>query len=265
MTYSGMHRQSREKLSLILSSAGKVVTIEDASRALSCDRITARNFLSRMHRSGWLKMITHGVYAPVDLSSDDAQYTEEDPYSIGTVLFKKCYIGAWSAANHWGLTDQLFLNTWVFTTQKVRKRHVKKGANNFCLFHVAEKDVFGTITEWIGPQKILISDVHRTLIDFTNHVDFLGLQSLIDVFDAYLLLPNCQLETVYDYISRLGNRALFKKLGFLISLRRPDQGDLWHRFQISISKGPSFLASQTKCDVYLKEWNMYVPQFMVTQ
>ena len=32
----------------------------------------------------------------------------------------ECYIGGWSACEHWSLTDQLFLTTVVVTTRRVR-------------------------------------------------------------------------------------------------------------------------------------------------
>lgn len=65
---------------------------------------------------GWPRRVRRGLYLvlPLEAQSDRA-ITVEDPWILADELFSPCYIGGWSAAQHWGLTEQIFRSVFVVT------------------------------------------------------------------------------------------------------------------------------------------------------
>ena len=56
---------ARARLSAVLQTARELVTIEDAIKALAVDRHAATKILSRWQQQGWLKRVGRGIYAPI--------------------------------------------------------------------------------------------------------------------------------------------------------------------------------------------------------
>jgi len=55
----------------------------------------------------------------------------EDAWAVADRLFAPCYIGGWSAAQHWGFTEQLFRTTLVVTARRPRARKVEARGSVF--------------------------------------------------------------------------------------------------------------------------------------
>ena len=76
-------------------------------------------------------------------------------------LFGQCYIGGWTAAHHWELTEQLFNETFVFTTRRVIEKRVTAQGAVFLLHHIPAKRLFGLKTLWRGSAKVSRSPTPR--------------------------------------------------------------------------------------------------------
>src|SRR5581483_12233237 len=98
-----------------------------------------------------------------ELSS--SEQVVEDPWMLVPSLFGKSYIGGWTAAHHWDLTEQLFNETFVFTTHRFQgKKKTAQGAT-FVLHRTPPTRFFGLKSLWRGPTKVSVSDPARTLVD----------------------------------------------------------------------------------------------------
>lgn len=100
---------------------------------------------------------------PLDLAGSEQVIA--DPWVLVPTLFGQCYIGGWSAAHHWELTEQLFNETFVFTRRRVTLKHVTVQGAAFLLHNTKPKRLFGLKTLWRGSAKVSISDPTRTLVD----------------------------------------------------------------------------------------------------
>src|SRR5215469_4375326 len=98
----------RARLATVLRGAHEVVTIDIASQALGIERRPAAKLLSRWKQQGWLRRIGHGLYVPVPLDLANSEQVLTDPWVLAPSLFNPGYIGGWTAAHHWELTEQLF-------------------------------------------------------------------------------------------------------------------------------------------------------------
>jgi len=147
MNYQGLHSKKRKILATILASGKKVITTDATVNLLGWDRKKARELLFSLNHAGWIKSIKRGIYIPVPLESDDPSLADEHSFVLATYLYKDCYIGGWSAASFWNLTDQLFLKTWLITKSPVRKKEEIRGSHIYSLKHVPSSYFYGLYIE----------------------------------------------------------------------------------------------------------------------
>src|SRR5579864_2578424 len=155
----------RARLGAVLRAAKEVVSVDVTSETLGIERRAAAKLLSRWQDQGWLRRIGHGLYVPVPLDLAGSEQVIADPWVLVPTLFNQCYIGGWTAAHHWELTEQLFNETLVFTTRRVTEKRVTAQGVAFRLQTIKAKRIFGLKTLWRGSTKVSISDPARTLVD----------------------------------------------------------------------------------------------------
>ena len=78
-----------------------------------------RACLAEKRATGHLKRIKRGIYLPVSHKALTPEEAYADPWSILPAVFPQSYIGGWSAANFWQLTEQIFNTTCVLTPTPV--------------------------------------------------------------------------------------------------------------------------------------------------
>jgi predicted transcriptional regulator of viral defense system len=114
----------RARLGAVLRASKEVVSIDVTSQTLGIERRAAAKLLSRWKQQGWLRRIRHGLYVPVPLDLAGSEQVIADPWVLVPTLFNECYIGGWTAAHHWELTEQLFNETLVFTARRFTEKRV---------------------------------------------------------------------------------------------------------------------------------------------
>ena len=114
--------QDRRRLAEVLQASKGTVDVADAAEALDLSRKEAATLLARWARAGRLSRVRRGLYVPVPIEATSPDVPLDDPWIVASRLFSPCYIGGWSAAEHWDLTEQLFRSVLVLTTQRPRNR-----------------------------------------------------------------------------------------------------------------------------------------------
>lgn len=152
----------------------------------------------------------------VPLEATDPAQWREDPWSVAAKTFAASYIGGWSACEHWGLTEQIFREIVVFTTRRVRYRQQDIQGTPFRLVVIPPKKLFGTKTVWRGKTRIEVSDASRTVLDILDSPELGGgIRHVADVLATYFESENRNDDLLMTYAERLGNRAVYKRLGYL--------------------------------------------------
>ncbi len=105
--------------------------------------VDAAKMLARWAKKGWLSRVRRGIYVPIPLESRTTDVPLEEPWIIAERLFAPCYIGGWSAAEYWNLTEQIFRTVVVMTLQKPRDRPPNIKGTNFLIRTVSENALFG--------------------------------------------------------------------------------------------------------------------------
>jgi predicted transcriptional regulator of viral defense system len=81
------------------------VGVSAAAEKLGLDRRAAAMKLGALARRGWLLRARRGLYLVLPLEAEPGKpMMVEDHWILAREAFSPCYIGGWSAAEHWGLT-----------------------------------------------------------------------------------------------------------------------------------------------------------------
>lgn len=257
---AGLSRDSREKLARILRGAQDTVTVEQAALSLGVPRKEAARKLAQWARQGWLSRVRRGLYVPVPLESRTADVVPEDPWIIAERLFIPCYIGGWSAAEHWDLTEQIFRSIMVMTTRKPRDRKPVVKGTTFVLRTIPAEALFGTKPVWRGSVKMSVSDPSRTILDLLNDPCLGGgLRPTVDVLRAYLKSQSKNFPLLVSYAERLGNGAVYKRLGFLLERFAPTESPTIEICRSRISAGNAKLDPSLPAERLVTKWRLWIP------
>jgi len=252
--------QGRAQLVRVLSAAGDVIHVDDVVGTLQLDRTAAAQRLSRWTEQGWLRRVGRGAYVAASIDTLGVDRVLDDLWVLVPALFAPAYIGGRTAAEHWDLTEQIFKDILVMTTQAVRQKRQERHGALFSLKHVDERKLFGTKSVWRHQTRVPVSDVHRTIIDMLDDPAVGGgIQHVADCLAAYLRRSDRDDEKLIEYAARLGNGAVFKRLGFLAE-RLPDGIDLARLCERHLSGGHAKLDPAQDGPRVVTKWRLRVPQ-----
>lgn len=250
---------SRARLGAVLRASKAVVSVDVASETLGIDRRAAAKLLSRWKEQGWLRRIGHGLYVPVPLDLAESQQVVADPWMLVPALFGECYIGGWTAAHHWELTEQLFNETLVFTTRRFNEKRVTAQGVAFRLYSTKATRLFGLKTLWRGTTKISISDSARTLVDMIAAPEVGGgIDHVADCVSTYLGSKGADRDLLIRYAEQFDNGVIFKRLGFLAETRLRDK-KLAEECRSRLTHGYARLDPALSSQKLATAWRLWVP------
>jgi predicted transcriptional regulator of viral defense system len=251
--------QGRRQLVRLINEAGDVIHIADAAKSLDLSRTDAAKRLSRWTEQGWLHRVGSGAYVPVPLESLGATRVLDDPWILVPAIYAPCYIGGRTAAEHWNLTEQIFKDVVVITAQPLRRRKQERHGAGFTLKHIGAEKLFGTKSVWRHSSKVPVSDVHRTIVDILDDPALGGgIQHVSECLAAYLRRPDRDDRQLIQYADRLGNGAVFKRLGFLAE-RHPTGEELAAACHAKLSGGYAKLDPALQCPHTIAKWRLRIP------
>ena len=150
---AGISQRNRAYLEELHRRAHGAFDVSEASRILGVDREEAGQLLGYLARRGWLSRVRRGLYVAVPLDARHSGEWIEDPWVVADRLFSPCYIGGWSACEHWDLTEQLFRTLLVVTARRVRHRDREIQGIPFHLTVRNQEALFGTVAVWRGQDR----------------------------------------------------------------------------------------------------------------
>ncbi len=210
---------------------------------------------------GWLSRVRRGLYVPVPLDASSADVIPEDPWLIAERLFAPCYIGGWTAAEHWGLTEQIFRTTVVMTTRRPSNRNPEIKGLRFRLKTIPSAVFFGVKNVWRDRTRVAVSDPSRTILDLFDDPSLGGgIRPSIDIFRNYLDSASKNLRLLIDYGDQLGNRAVFKRLGFVLEKIAPAEHQFISDCKMRLSAGNAKLDPALPAQRLMTRWKLWVPR-----
>lgn len=194
-----------------------MITVAEAADALGLDPRVASSHLNRLAAAGWLARVRRGLYYVLPLDSGSAQSTTvEDPWALAAKLLSPCYIGGWSAAEHWQLTEQLFRETFVVTSAGARARSRSVLGAKLHIVRVPRGRISGFANVWRGAVRVPVSDRERTIADALNSPDWIGgVRHLVEMLATYRGSEQFNASKLLARMAELDKGAGYKRLGFI--------------------------------------------------
>lgn len=257
----GLGSTDRERIGTIIRGTKGTVSVGEAGEILGISSTEAAKMLARWAKKGWFSRVLRGLYVPIPLESRTAEVVLEDPWLVAERLFSPCYIGGWSAAEYWSLTEQIFRTVVVMTKQKPRDRRPTIKGTDFLLRTVSEKAMFGLKSVWRGQVKVSVSDPTRTILDTLDDPTLGGgVRFTLDMLTNYLRSENTNPDLLIDYAQRLGNGAVFKRLGFLLERATPGRIEQIEKCRSRLTTGNAKLDPKLSADRLITRWRLWVPE-----
>lgn len=219
---------SKEKLRRLARGArGGVVSTDRASALLGLPHDVAAQTLRRLSRRGWLARVRRGLYVILPLEAGSGGGVVEDPLLLARELYEPCYIGGWTAAEHWGLTEQLFRSTFVVTAANVREAKAEYLGSEFHIVRARAKRVASVSPIWRGSERVALSDRERTIADALASPGWVGgVRHLAACLRAYRQSKDWDPKRLVAQAVETGSGAAIKRLGFLTEKLLGGEGEV---------------------------------------
>ena len=255
----GLSAISREQLSRLLRDNPPIVTPSEAAVTLGLTPEIAARRLASWSRAGWLARVRRGAYVPVPIESASPDIALDDTWAIAETMFAPCYIGGWSAAEHWGLTEQIFRSLCVMTATRPRDRKLVLRKARFELHTVPATRFVGLKTVWRGSTRVSVSDPARTLIDMLADPSLGGgIRHVAEMLTHLLDAQPKEAAKLSSHAEKLGIGAVYKRLGFLLQRDHPDQVALIEACRANLSAGYAKLDPALPTDRLITAWRVWV-------
>ena len=256
----GISAKYRESLDTLNRELTGPFSATEAIRVLQVSPSKANRLLAYFAERGWLSRLRRGLYTTVPLGATNPSERRNDPWVMADKIFSPCYIGGWSACEFWELTEQIFNDVVVFTTRRSRKQRVSVKNINYLIKTVSQAKLFGMKTVWKEEIKVSISDPSRTIIDILNDPAIGGgIRNIADVLKEYFNSNHRSDIRLIEYLSLMKNRAINKRLGFLIETLKIDAKELTNYCKSNISAGYSKLDPTIEAKGnYVRRWNLMI-------
>lgn len=250
----------KEQLGNLMRETGELFTVSTAASILGISNTETAKTLARWSKQGWLARVKRGLYTVVPIDALSAEQALEDTWLLVPELFAPGYVGGWSAAEYWDLTEQLFRETCVLTERVVAHKKLEIHHTSFVLTHIPTILNFGIKAIWKKNKKIHLSDPHKTILDMLYDPKIGGrIQHLIDCFQEYMKSAYCDVEQLIAYAMRLNNGAVFKRLGFLSSKILGIDHVLTKLCAEHLTQGNAYLDPSLKKGKLITAWRLSVP------
>jgi predicted transcriptional regulator of viral defense system len=259
--FKGFDAKYRRYFSQLVRRGVEPITIQQASALLNVSHDTAKQILTRLTRSGWLSRVKQGLYIPVSPAVEGGGAYAGDPWVLANTLFNPCYIGGWDAISHWDFTEQIFIHTFVYTQTPQKKVKQTYLGHTFIAHKVPKEQFFGLETVWKQNVKLKISDPTRTIVDLLDAPHHYGSSStLFDVFREYLKSKHKNIELLIHYALTMNNKAILKRLGFLLDAEDIMTDAINLRLLEDLSPGKAKLVPSQSCPKLVTKWQLWVPE-----
>ncbi|HYK05178.1 MAG TPA: type IV toxin-antitoxin system AbiEi family antitoxin domain-containing protein [Thermoanaerobaculia bacterium] len=197
------------------SHAG-LVTTERSAELLGVGASVASLTLGRLVRRGWLARVRRGLYLILPLEAGREATAIEDPWALARELYSPCYIGGWTAAEHWGLSEQLFRATFVVTCANIRRARETFLGAEFHLTRGTEERVAQVGQVWRGRERVAVSDRERTIADALANPSWVGgVRHLVEILRTYRESKEWNPSRLIERLDEIGSGASFKRIGYL--------------------------------------------------
>jgi len=136
---------------------------------------------------------------------------------VAATVFEPCYLAGWTACEHWGLTEQIFRSMWIVTSRRVSPQVQEIQGTTYNVKVTSPDRLFGLATVWRDARQVNVSNPSRTIVDLLDDPRLGGgIRHISEVVASYFRGEYRNNQELVGFAERLGNGAVFKRLGYLV-------------------------------------------------
>jgi predicted transcriptional regulator of viral defense system len=254
----GISIANRERLETLHRRLRGPFSVAEAAAVWSLDARRARRLLAYLAARGWLSRVRRDCYTTVPLGATSPTQWREDPWVVAAKTFAPCYLGGWTACEHWGLTEQIFSEVVVITSRKARHRLVEIQGTRFRVKVVSEKRMFGLRDVWRAQNRVKVSDPARTVVDLLDDPPLGGgMRHVAELLRNYFEGSSRNDKDLASHALAFGSGAVFKRLGYLLETLVINAPELSELCASKVSAGINLLDPGAKpAGVIVTRWGL---------
>jgi predicted transcriptional regulator of viral defense system len=241
-----------------LAADGQVIFSTDQARAALGDAAQNVNkLLYRLTCKRWLLRLEKGKYLLLPLEAGTEGLYSIHEFVIAAHLIEPYAIAYASALSFHDLFDLLPQTVFVATTRRKTDVTVEELGLRFRFVTLTPHKFFGFQTVTIEEHPVQITTPSKTLVDGLDRPDLCG--GIIELSKAICRYARdgADWEQVTADAERLGNRTVFKRLGYLVELTETEVGEWLERWRAEISAGETLLDPRYgRQGEYHSGWNL---------
>jgi len=197
-----------------LSETGHdIFTTQMAAKILGQSSFDVRKRLHYLVQRRWLQRLEKGKYLIVPLSAGMEGRHTENELIIASHLVSPYYISYWTALSYYGYTEQPSRTVYIATTKQ--KRLVTIHGLTYRFVQLPPRKFFGHAPVWIGDKRVNLANKEKVIVDALDHPELAG--GIVQVVKAlWRGREELNLNQLVDAALRMGNRAITKRLGYLL-------------------------------------------------
>ncbi len=217
---------------------------------------TAASLLYKYKKRNIITQVRKNVYLPTNPIDG---FVDENRYEIGCNSVPHAYISYHSAMAYYGLENQVFSRIYISAPKRFRSFEFS------FIEYVYAPDKFreGVIKD--ATRNIYVTDIERTIIDCIDRLDLAG--GYEELYYNLELIGDLDENKLLFYLSLYNKRVIYQKAGFFLSPLK-EQMKLSNTFfdicKQKLGNSTRYLTDKNESKVYIPEWKLYVPQYMLS-
>jgi len=233
---SGLGERAASLLITLAGEGKRIFDTREAHEVLGDSRSATYKLLHDLVRKGWLQSLGKGQYLIIPLEAGPERRYTVSGFLVAHHLAPDGYIAYWTALHHHGLTEQIPRTIWVATPNRRSARTISGVEYEFVTLQPYK--IFGQQSVWIEGESVPVADLEKSLVDGLDHPKYCGgIGEVSKALHTAWAEQDVDLEQLTKYAHRMRNRAILKRLGYLVerlSLSAEGFTEMW---QGALSKG----------------------------
>jgi predicted transcriptional regulator of viral defense system len=190
----------------------QVLTVADFMEFYGISSSYARKMISELVRTGWLIRIAKGQYQVLPAKTGLDPFPMGDKFVLGCQVFPNGFIAYGSAAEHHGLSLQVFNSVIIANTDRSGVRDI--GSVSVQLIKIDQRNYVGYESLSRGP-SVKVATLERTIIDCIDRPELAGgISDLVEILQRGKSRTN--VDRILEYLPSYSSKSLVKKVGFLL-------------------------------------------------
>ena len=193
----------------------KVVKAKKVIKILNISQMHAYNLLKNMYRKGALDKVKSNLYVriPAHIVHDKGRYVE-DPIIVARNIIEPYFFSYYTALALHGLAQQYTKKFYISALKPIQR--INYHGNIIQPVTLTKKRFFGFYEMEYEDEKVMVSDLERTVIDVIDRPGYAG--GYEEALRCIAGIEKLDWKKLIGYVDKIGEKILVNRLGYVFEL-----------------------------------------------